>query len=659
MGESSSKTQTNGGDIEAAQGSTSTSATASANNLPEPQLEEVAVQDGADREPPTPRFLEEEGAGKRWKWIPYPIRRTARTVGRWARGPPTPITYKIKPIFPTVQQAPIWLIDRYLPNKKHKIWLVMVYFAVWIVAYALVMRQGLRASDIPDWGTPSDIGCGNTFWVSGNQCGLDGDDCRPFNGSGFAFKCPASCSTYSVLNPRAVGTQEVIYQPLIIGGPNGSNDSNAIYRGDSFICGAAIHAGVITDSHGGCGVVNIIGTQSNFVASERHGLSSVGFDSYFPLAYTFANDVVCSSQDMRWPLLALSVVFTSVLSLFTTSSRIFYFANFVGIFWNTGLATDVPNHSSIADLVSNIIGKFLPAMFVAWVMYDKMGIRRTLKGLTAQIEKTVLWLGACWVGALTNYTFDFIPIQRLTPHDLQQQPGARAALAIIILVLLTIAVSQVWFFRQEGRLIRYLQLYLLFVVALLFCLALPNLSLRIHHYILGLLLLPGTSIQTRPCLLYQGLLVGFVINGIARWGFDPILQTSAALLGDGQLDSPLPAILAPIITLGANISTINFKWGPSPGLRYDGISVLVNDVERFRTYFADGDLYEDSFTWTRKANQTINEYFRFAYMEGSQSDDYTKAGVWNTKGEWIVMADGPSRVKSRSLDGEVQSLVDR
>jgi hypothetical protein len=356
---------------------------------------------------------------------------------------------------------------------------------------------------------------------------------------------------------------------------------------------------------------------------------------------------------MRWPLLAVSVVFTTVLSVFVTSPALFFFGNFVGIFWNTGLASDPPSFSTVPGLISNLTGKFLPAMFIAWVMYDKMGVRRTLRGLTAQIEKTVLWLGACWVGALTNYTFDFIPIQRLTPHDLQQQPGARGALAVIIILLVVISATQIWFFRQEGRLVRYLSLYLLFGGGLIVLLVLPDLSLRIHHYVLALLLLPGTSMQTRPALLYQGLLVGFFINGIARWGFDPMLQTSLALQGDAQLGSLLPVILTPAIAMGANLSTITFSWDPSPGPRYDGISVLVNDVERFRGYFNDDfGSGADNFTWTRKGDLEINEYFRFAYMEGSQSDDYTKAGVWNEKGEWEVMEAGPSKVKSRSLDGE-------
>jgi hypothetical protein len=319
------------------------------------------------------------------------------------------------------------------------------------------------------------------------------------------------------------------------------------------------------------------------------------------------------------------------------------------------MATDPPTNTSVGALFSNVIGKFLPAMFVAWVMYDKMGVRRTLKGLTAQVEKTVLWLGACWVGALDNYTLSFIPIQRLNSHDLNQQPGAKAALSIIIIVLVVVLATQVWFFRQEARFIKYIKLYAIFVLGIIISLVLPGLNLRIHHYILALLLLPGTSLQMRPSLLYQGLLVGLFINGIARWGFDPVLQTSAALQGDAQKGTPLPTVHAPVIDLSnttALQSNISFTWEPSQYKQFDGISILVNDVERFRSYFVDVDAKE-KFVWSRNTTLALPEYFRFAFTDGSDSGDYTKAGIWTKDGEWVDMKPGASKVKVRSLGEEV------
>ncbi|KAI0415013.1 hypothetical protein F5X98DRAFT_232700 [Xylaria grammica] len=605
-------------------------------------------------DPVTPRFMQDQSARKRWRWVPYPARRVADTVVRWVKGPQTPRIWKIDPFFPQIQHAPLRLLDRVLPARRHRLWLFFAYFAAWILTFALVFWKSQVAAEIEGWGEPSDISCGVTYWSKNNGCGIDGVDCRPFANSSFAFRCPGNCASYRVLNPRAVGDQEISYAPLIVGGPpDPSNELDPVYRGDSFICGSAIHSGIISGSQGGCGVVSLIGEQRDFVGTTRHGIKSVAFDSNFPLSFTFLPGIECDARDEKWSLLAISVVFTTVLSLFTASSAAFFFGTFIIAFWQVGLASDRPLNGSFAPLFSNLLGKFLPAMFCAWVFYDKMGVRRTLRGLTAQVEKTVLWLGGCWVGTLTNYTFDFIPISRLTGHDLEQQPGAKAALSIIVIVLTAIVVGQVWCFQQEARLVRYLKLYALFIVAILVALALPGLSLRIHHYILALLLLPGTSIQTRLSLLYQGILVGFFVNGIARWGFDPVLQTSAALQGDAQLGSALPALLTPIIN--TSLSTITFRWEPPPSIRYDGISILVNDVERFRGFF--GDEGDDEFVWARDNGSAMNEYFRFGYVQGTSAADYTRAGTWNAEREWIEMAAGPSRVRSRGLTRDEEQVA--
>jgi len=237
------------------------------------------------------------------------------------------------------------------------------------------------------------------------------------------------------------------------------------------------------------------------------------------------------------------------------------------------------------------------------------------------------------------------------------QPGAIPALIIVVLSIFLIALGQAWAIRVEGKMPQYLALYGLMVFTLLMLLTVPHMNVRIHHYILALLLVPGTAMQNRPSLLYQGLLIGLFINGIARWGYDSILQTPGELLGDGQLGSLLPTILTPIITS----SNITFSWLPIPRAKYDGISVLVNDVERFRGYVgefegevvdgvADGVISHavdggvERWTWERRsADRGRREYFRFGYMSGSKVGDYTKAGVWEGDGRWVPMEKGPSR----------------
>ena len=570
-------------------------------------------------------------------WIPAPTVKLTEAVFTWIKGPQPPRVFKIEPFLPRVQQAPVRLVDRWCPKHRHKITLLLAFYLCWLATFSAVVHYSARSSEIVGWGQPTEISCLEAYWSAGNGCGLNGDGCRPFGNSSFTFRCPANCGGVQVLNPRAVGAQEIIYQSFVIGGPGSANDStiDATYRGDSFICGSAIHAGIISNQDGGCGVVELVGERDSFTSSTRNGISSVGFDSSFPLAFRFLPNIPSECKDLRWPLLVVSIIFTCIISLLTTSGGLFFSSIFVGIFFHVGLGSDPPNLPDTYSILSIIIGRFLPASFVAFVLY-RYCIKRQLDGLDAQIEKTILWLGGCWIGALTNYTFDFIPIQRLTPHDLDQQPGAKVALAIIVIIICLIIVGQIWALRREGRLPGFLALYLLFGASLLLCLAIPGLNLRIHHYILALLLIPGTAIQTRPALLYQGLLMGLFINGIARWGFDSILQTSAALQGDGQYNSLLPTLLPP----APYVNNITLSW-ESPAQPWDGVSVLVNDVERHRSYIG---FDENRFTWQREENDNKRYYFRLALLQGSSAGDYTRAGIWESDGTWVEMAPGPSMV---------------
>ncbi|KAL8803437.1 MAG: hypothetical protein Q9223_002478 [Gallowayella weberi] len=621
---------------------------------------------------PIPVWLRESSSSFHFRWVPYPLRHLARNVADWTKGPSPPEIQKITPFFPSIQSAPVNLISKYFPTPFHKALLLTLFLFTWALAFSLVLKRSTSAGNIPGYGTPTTIWCGASYWSSGNHCGLNGNRCRPFDNANFAFRCPANCKAVHVLTPHTVGTQEINYQPFVIGGPPPSSSSSSsafnatiddtkdvtpVYRADSFICQSAIHASIITNTHGGCGVVSLRGQQSSFPSSTRNGLKSIPFDASFPKSFSFIPSLPATCHaDLRWPLLTITVISTALLSLCTSSVAVFFPVVFTLLFTHVGLVSDPPlSGGDFASLTSLIVGRFLPAAFVAAVFY-RYTLKPQQKDLGgALMERTILWLGGAWIGSLNNYTFAFIPIQRLTPSDLAIQPGARLALVIIVVLLLSIALGQIYYLRLEGRLPKYLAIYLIFITFLLICVLIPTLNLRIHHYFLALLLLPGTRLQTRPSLLYQGILVGLFINGTARWGFDSILQTTAALRGDGPLNTLLPNVTA----VAVNKANITFSWADlgwaaasssstagwwtqagavkqtradTAQQEFDGISILVNDVERHRWYVSEGD--PPSHTFHRHDDDEEKQYFRFAYMRGSGAGDFTKAGVWESNGEW-------------------------
>lgn len=576
------------------------------------------------------------------KYIPPRLQQTWDSVVTWVKGPQPPRPWKIHVFFPKIQTAPVHFVNNYFPKRKHKIALLVSFYFFWLLSFTLVLHRSAFAADVPGYGAPVRIGCTDRFWNDGNDCGLNGDLCRPFGNVTMPFRCPATCRRVIIQNPHTVGAKSIVYKQMVIGGPKDEqgNLNNTMYRADSFICQAAIHAGFISDTNGGCGVVAEVGEKSVYPAVNRNHIKSTGFDSYFPKSFTFVPGTQAQCQDLRWPLLGVSLTFTILLSIFTTSPAIFFISEFLGIFFHVALVSDPPDLTDYYAMISIALGRLLPAGFCMYAIY-RFAVKHSLQGLDAQVEKTILWLGGCWVGALNNYTFDHIPIERLTPHDIQNQPGAIPALITVVLVLFSIALGQIWAFRVEGRLPKYLAIYGILVGGVLALVAIPKMNVRIHHYILGLLLVTGTSMQNRPSLLWQGILIGLFINGTARWGFASILETPDALRGDAPVGSLLPLITAPIIYNNFNLHikpNITFDFHLPFPESYDGLSILVNDVERYHEF---EERMQNSWTWV-KHMEGVPEYFRFAYLRSGGRGDYTKAGTWGAEGSWKDMAAGPS-----------------
>jgi hypothetical protein len=554
-------------------------------------------------------------------------RKQKRNIWSLLHGPEPPKILSIRPFFPNLQRSPIKILASRGIDKKA---FVAAVILLWSLLFIMLLSSQFPIKD-GQGEHVINLDCVDTLWYRNNDCGIDGVNCHPFSNRTFAFRCPAKCADVHVLNPRHVGPIDVNYRSLVIGsGP---------YRGDSFICGSAIHAGTINNAQGGCGRITLVGRHKGFASTAQYDIESIAFDSHFPLSYAVdMDDSFKCRSDPRSGLLVVSLLSTAALAVFL-SSPLTFFPIFVLIFAHVSFVSDPPsasyrNTTVLPDHISMFVKRLLPAIFIAIFLYRTI-VKKTLAGLTAQFEKALLWLGGFWIGALSNYTFDWIPISRLTAHDLEQQPGAKLALAIIIIILVIIIIGQAYSFWLEGRLLRHLALYGLLVSAIIVCLIIPGVNLRIHHYILALLLLPGTNLQTRPSLLYQGILLGLFVNGIARWDFDSVLQTSDALRADGLLDSVVPASLPPTIDFTTDELSATFTWIAS-NETFDGISVLVNDVERERIWYDGGkDVSNESFTWVRAVDAHAEEYFRWAYLKDGRTMDYSRAGTLLGSGTWV------------------------
>lgn len=191
----------------------------------------------------------------------------------------------------------------------------------WLFAFAVLVDNAWFSAQVKTsqgWETPMPSSCTTTFWSRNAECGLNGAQCAPFSDARYTFQCPSGCEKTTLLNPRQVGDKAYNYMPLIVGGRNGTP-----YRGDSFLCAAAQHAGVISQ-RGGCGLLRLVGTYGPYTSIVQHGLESVPFEAEFPQSFVF--ETVLDQKnctDERWKMYVLNAVLTAFVTLVLRPMPIF------------------------------------------------------------------------------------------------------------------------------------------------------------------------------------------------------------------------------------------------------------------------------------------------------------------------------------------------
>ena len=131
-----------------------------------------------------------------------------------------------------------------------------------------------------------------------------------------------------------------------------------------------------------------------------------------------------------------------------------------------------------------------------------------------------------------------------------------------------------------GLLPKFLTLYIIACVVLGLCAAVPGEVVRIHHYVIGLALLPACGFPTRISMLCCAILFGMYINGVARWGFDGLLQDEGVVRGDAVGDSAIPHF-----SMNRTFTDQMIRWAPIPTAEqnvWSSFSLLVDDVLRYK-----------------------------------------------------------------------------
>lgn len=128
-------------------------------------IRNASASDTTENELPIPIWMRESAKSFKYKWIPLPLRKAGRATAEWIKGPKPPRELRIKPLYPHIQEAPLRLMDRYMPKQRHRICLLIASYAVWLLIWSLMLKHNSASAYIEGYGKPSNIWCGASFWL--------------------------------------------------------------------------------------------------------------------------------------------------------------------------------------------------------------------------------------------------------------------------------------------------------------------------------------------------------------------------------------------------------------------------------------------------------------------------------------------------------------
>lgn len=653
-------------------------------STPDPDPESTSMSD-----PPSPW----SAARARWartSAVPAWLRRL------W-RGPDSPCDYP--PARFSSWLAPLDALPDKMPFGTTTL---AVYCALWLAVFLAILWPYLAVPALltaPNGPTTIvNLACTDQLWAGKNgACGLNGEKC--ITTGDVVIRCPALCDRSWTYTFMPVGDQLVKYRGYFVGGGavNGGSDGGvavpeeytAPYRADSFVCGSAVHAGLVSPFTGGCARLSYRGGQTSFaLAAGRYGTDdSIEFNSYFPASYVFtavrqAGDIVVGCRDPRMVVLVMNIVLALPVVYFGLAAAVWWTTAVVG-FWTIALATDPPlvvdatDPGSLPELVSLGLERFLPSCFILYVLWQCSArhtfgralpkdshyvavesggyrdsdddadyrdspsdtYRDTRPIPTAYLKRLLLYHPPFWLGVLNNITFDRLPVDRLTVADLKAQAGSIFAVAGIILLVVSGAIVQAVAVWRAGQFRRYIKIYAALAVGLAVLALLPGLTLRVHHYILAMLLIPGCFTKGSTAIAFQGILLGIFLLGAARWGLASIAESEGHL----RRGDPGGGMVPPLITSYHDgiLSWDNSPTDDSSEGQSSSVSVLINDLERYVGGSTSVNLtslvLQDAGLVEAIATANVPLYVRLGRVQDGHYGDFTAAAVIYWHNQTITM----------------------
>ncbi|CDW97077.1 hypothetical protein [Sporisorium scitamineum] len=281
-----------------------------------------------------------------------------------------------------------------------------------------------------------------------------------------------------------------------------------------------------------------------------------------------------------------------------------------------------------------------------WQGYVVNAIMSAVVGFVLRPKRIVwFWTLACvgyWHINLVSYPRDY-------PPPIGSAMGTFLPFLFTCYAIWRLAFRVMW---KTGWLAKYVSLYIVGGVLIGLAAAVPTETLRLHHYIIALVLLPACAFPTRLCLVYTAFCLGMFTNGVARWGFDGLLEDDAVVQGDATGGTARPTFNTTASTWAASQGVV--RWNAIPSnltTDWDGYALLVDDVLRYQgsetsfnlsssllDVYAEERLEDGQSEASMPSNTTLREvphYLRVAYSSQGSAGDFTRAATaWLADGMW-------------------------
>lgn len=85
-------------------------------------------------------------------------------LSKWVKGAQPSRPFKIKPIFPQIQNAPIAFLDKYFPGQKQRSWLLLILYLLWIIVFSAVLSTSTYGCHISGYNAPIRLSCVSRLW---------------------------------------------------------------------------------------------------------------------------------------------------------------------------------------------------------------------------------------------------------------------------------------------------------------------------------------------------------------------------------------------------------------------------------------------------------------------------------------------------------------